>query len=178
MSQSLTSSESRAITLLGQGINPEMAAAAVGLSVSRISQLLSQEEHATAVAEARYKNLVAHSARDAKYDDLEDKLIKRLSDVLVFMTRPMEILAAIKTINGAKRRGASAPESLTTSQETVPLTMPVAILQQFSVNINNQVIKVGEKDLTTVQSGQLSRLLESRKIENVQITHSPGVANA
>ena len=42
----LTKAEERALSLLGQGVIPEQAAAASGLSASRISQLLSQDEFA------------------------------------------------------------------------------------------------------------------------------------
>ena len=84
----LTSAESRALDLLGQGISPEHTSQAVGLSPSRISQLLSDENFAAKVAELRFESLEKHNKRDANYDDLEDKLIEKMRDCLPLMVRP------------------------------------------------------------------------------------------
>lgn len=173
MSQALSSSESRALTLLGQGINPEMTASAVGLSTSRISQLLSDPEFAAQVADLRYKNLAKHNERDSAYDSLEDSLLTKLKDLLPFMLRPMEVLKAIQVINAAKRRGASAPDSITAQQEVINLVMPVQIINQYSVNSHNQVIKAGAQDLVTVQSGRLKDLVaQAKKGAQDVISHS------
>ena len=67
--------EDRALSLLGSGISAESAATALGVSPSRISQLLSAPEFAEQVAELRYNNLQQHNHRDANYDSLEDKLL-------------------------------------------------------------------------------------------------------
>lgn len=163
MSQPLSSSESRALSLLGQGINPEMTASAVGLSVSRISQLLSDPEFAAQVSDLRYKNLAKHNERDAAYDSLEDTLLTRLRDLLPFMMKPMEVLKAIQVINAAKRRGASAPDSIISQQEVINLIMPVQIINQFSVNSSNQVIKAGQQELITVQSSRLTSLVAAAR---------------
>lgn len=159
----LNTTEERALTLLGQGLNPETVSAAIGVSASRISQLLSEPEFANKVAEARFKNLSKHNERDNAYDALEDQLVTKLKDCLPFMVRPMEVLKAIQVINQAKRRGSSAPEHITNQQTVVQLTMPTQILQQFTMNINNQVVKAGEQDLVTVQSGAMNNLLKGSK---------------
>ena len=168
MSQPLTSSESRALTLLGQGINPEMTASAVGLSTSRISQLLSDPEFAAQVADLRYKNLARHNERDLAYDTLEDTLLSRLRDLLPFMLKPIEVLKAIQVINAAKRRGASAPDSITAQQEVINLIMPVQIINQYTVNSANQVIKAGQQELVTVQSSRLTTLVADLKAKVAQ----------
>lgn len=162
MSQNISSSESRALALLGQGINPEMTASAVGLSVSRISQLLSDPDFANQVADLRYKNLVKHNQRDATYDEMEDILAKKFHDLIPFMMKPMEILKALREINALKRRGSSAPDSITQQQEVIQLVMPVQIINQYRVNSANQVIQAGQQELITVQSSRLGQLaLES-----------------
>jgi hypothetical protein len=174
-----TTTESRALSLLGQGLGPEVVAAAVGVSTSRISQLLSDPEFSAQVAEARFENLAKHNTRDNAYDGLEDTLIQKLKDCLPYMMRPMEILKSIQVINAAKRRGASAPEAITAQQTVVQLMMPTQIIQSFTTNINNQVIKAGAQDLVTVQSSNMTRLLESTKsnsqgIQNVSPSNQSG----
>jgi hypothetical protein len=176
MTTTTTSTETRALSLLGQGLGPEVVAAAVGVSVSRISQLLSAPEFSAQVAELRYENLAKHNTRDNAYDAMEDSLLEKLKDCLPYMMRPMEILKAIQIINAAKRRGSSAPEHITSQQTVVQLLMPTQILQNFTTNINNQVIKAGSQDLVTVQSASMNSLLSQMKkgIENVLPPQQPG----
>ena len=59
---------------------PEQTASAVGLSVSRISQLLSDPEFSAQVAELRFNNLQKHNERDSAYDTMEEKLLKKLEN--------------------------------------------------------------------------------------------------
>lgn len=163
MSQSFSSSESRALELLGQGLDPSQVGPAVGLTVSRISQLLSDPEFSAQVAELRFKNLSKHNARDSRYDDLEDKLLEKMENLLVFMMKPMEVLAAIKTINAAKRRGASAPDHILQQQTVINLTMPTQIINQFKVDSNKQVIQAGTQTLITAQSGTIQDLINKHR---------------
>jgi hypothetical protein len=89
----------------------------------------------------------------------------------------MEIARIYQIINGAKRRGQSAPESITASQEVVPLIMPTVITNKFTVNVNNQVIQAGQQPLITVQSGSMQALLSKHKESqdvNLLTNGSPG----
>lgn len=167
-----TSTEDRALSLLGQGINPEQVAAAIGVSPSRISQLVSDPIFAEKVFELRYKNLAKHNERDNAYDNLEDKLLKKLENLLPLMMRPMEVLKAVAVINAAKRRGSSAPESITQQQTVINLVMPTQIIQQFTRNSSNQVVKAGNQDLVTIQSGSMDRLLSSSTSSPFSSTNS------
>ena len=157
----------RALELLGMGVIPAQVAAALGVDISRISQLLSDEEFAAKVAEKRFANLRKHSERDNKYDALEDELIEKLQDCLPLMHRPMEVLKAIQTINAAKRRGASAPEHITNQNQIIQLNIPNALIEKFQVNINNQVISAGNQSLETIQSGSLLDMAKSSKLTNM-----------
>lgn len=168
----LTSAEERALDLLGQGINPEHTAMAVGLSPSRISQLLSDSEFAAAVSERRFTNLSKHNERDASYDDLEDKLLERMKDCLPLMVRPGEILKAIQVINAAKRRGSSAPSAITDQTTIINLVLPNQIINKFSLNGLNQVVQVTADDKTqpmlTIQSGTLlNQIKEKASVQSI-----------
>ena len=145
----------RALTLLGSGIQPETVAASLGVSASYISQLLSQEEFAAQVAELRFQNLQKHNARDNKYDTLEDDLLERMKDCLPLMYKPLEILKAIQIINAAKRRGASAPDTITQQQTIINLTLPTQIVNTFRTNSQNQVVSTGQTELITMQASTL-----------------------
>lgn len=155
-----SSTEDRALTLLGSGVSAEQTALALGISVSRISQLLSTEEFARQVAELRFTNLQKHNEIDASYDNIEEQLIAKMRELLPMMYRPMEILKAISIINAAKRRGQSAPQAITAQQQVITLNMPTQIIQKFTTNIHNQVIQAGTQELLTIQSNSLLKKVE------------------
>ena len=177
MSQNRSSSEIRAIKLLGDGLGPEQVAAAVGLSVSRISQLVSDGEISKEILDKRYSNLSKHNERDQKYDDVEDDLLERFAAVTPMMMRPMELLKGLKEINGMKRRGSSAPAHLVNQQTVLNLHIPVSVINHFTgagsgvkVNPMNQVVQAGGQELVTIQSGGMAGLLASQKVKDGEIT--------
>lgn len=159
----LSSTESRALKLLGDGFAPEQVASAIGVSPSRISQLLSDENFSQEVANLRYQNLAAHTDRDSRYDKLEDKLLQKLEASLSMLFDPMKIAKLLQVINGAKRRGVSSQEQIQTAQTVVQLNMPTQIFQKFVTNVNNQVIQAGSQELITVQSGKMAELLAASR---------------
>lgn len=150
-----TTTESRALELLGKGIPPAAVAAALGVDPSRITQLLSDDTFAASVVEKKFESLSKHATRDMAIDQLEDHLLDKLKDTLPFMTRPMEILKSFSVINAAKRRTLSHTDQVTTQQTIVTLNIPSIIVQKFSQNIHNQVTAVGQQSLVTMQSSSL-----------------------
>lgn len=162
----LSNTEQRALSLLGGGYSPEVVASSLGVTTSRISQLLADENFAKQVIDLKFQNLQKHNIADASYDEMEDKLQKRFSESLPMLHRPMEILKAMKEINAMKRRGVSSPEAITHQNQVVNLYMPVKITNKYITNINNQVVKVGEKELLTVQSSAMEQLAARRKKSN------------
>jgi len=157
--------EQRALSLLSSGVGNEATAAALGVTPSYISQLLSDSAFSGIVEQKRYENLAEHNVRDKKYDSLEDSLLEKLRSSLPLMIRPAEITKALQTVNGCKRRGSDAPDSSTVHQTVISLVVPAQISERFAVNINNQVIKAGEQELSTIPSSELLKLSEEPKEE-------------
>lgn len=156
-----TPTTEKALNLLGSGINAEQTAAALGVTPSRISQLLAVELFAEKVAQMRYANLQKHNVRDNAYDNLEDKLLAKLDRAMPMLIKPESILKAMQIVNGAKRRGQPATQTTDTKQLVVNLTLPTVIAQKFSVDTNNQVVKAGEQSLITMPSGNLLDRVEA-----------------
>jgi predicted transcriptional regulator len=169
--------EAQALDLLGAGANPTQVAAALGVSESLISQFLSQEHFSKQVAERRYHSLLKHNNRDNKLDELEDLLIKKLENIIPYMHKPHEIIHAFTKINQAKRRGSSAPESISQQQTVITLNLPMQIIQSVQVNSANQVIRAGDQQLTTVQSGRLPQLSANLALPGAQNVHSRSTRN-
>ena len=165
MTALMNSTEERILKLLGQGIDAGVVANAVGVTPAVISQYLSDATFSAKVAELRFAALSKHNDRDAVLDALEDELLEKMQDLLPLMHRPMEVLKAIQVINAAKRRGASAPSSIQQQQPVINLTLPVQLIQQFKFEANsqNQVTRVGDIDLVTIQSGNVANLAKESK---------------
>lgn len=160
--------DSRILQLLGAGAPNSVVASAVGVTESYISQLISKEDFRSELQELKFNALQSHNARDAKYDSLEDKLVKQFEDNLVLIQNPMQALKALQVVNGLKRRGTSAPEAVTEQQNIVTLLIPQKIVQQFTTNINNQVVTIGDQTLQTMQSSALLNTLENKKQQRLQ----------
>lgn len=160
-SPGVTSSvEEKALTLLGSGVPAESVASALGVVPARIAQLLSNKLFADKVAELRYKSLQQHNRRDGKYDSMEDILLAKLEKSLPLMVKPDTILKAINTVNGATRRGQSAPDQVVNQQNLVQIIMPAVISRKFTIDINNSVTKAGDQELHTMPSGNLLTQVE------------------
>lgn len=155
-----SSIEERALSLLGAGINSESVASALGVTPARISQLLAEKHFSQAVSKLRYENLQKHNKRDDLYDSLEDKLLIKLEKSLPLLVRPETILKAMTVVNGAKRRGQSAPQQVSNQQNIVNLILPAVIAEKFTIDINNQVTRAGDQDLMTMPSGNLLKQVE------------------
>ena len=166
-----TGNARKALDLLGSGVQPVQVAAAIGVSEGYISQLLSDEQFQLAVAQKRYDSLLAASARDASYDAIEDELLQKLKTSLAFMTKTGEILAAIKVINGAKRRGATSAVGAQANSQVVQLVLPAGVRARFAQDAQGQVVEVqtdtGSHSLLTATSSGVKQLLAAQKSQLV-----------
>lgn len=158
-----TSTETRALELLSTGIEQVAVASALGITESRLSQIISQPEFTAALAEARYKQLAKHNETDNLYDKIERKLAEKLERSSDLMFKPQEIARTLSLVNGLKRRGASNPDSIVRQKNVVRLNIPIAVLNKFQMNAAGQVVSVetedGAANLVTMQSGNLKELL-------------------
>lgn len=160
-SPGVTSSlEEKALALLGSGISADSVASALGVTPGRISQLMAETAFAEEVSKLRYEALQSHNVRDNRYDRLEDKLLIILETSLPLMVKPSDIVNAMARVNAAKRRGQSAPAQVVNQQNIINLTLPTVIVDKFTIDMNNQVVKAGEQELLTMASGNLLKQVE------------------
>lgn len=174
--QGVTSTtEEKALELLGNGLSNEIVASAIGVTPARITQLLADENFAAEVQRRRFINLQKHTIRDNAYDEIEDKLLQKLKGSLGLIMKPDTILKAIKVVNEAKRRGNSGTAAITDKTNIVQIAIPQIIKQNFVTNINNQVVQVGDRELTTMSADTLQvELEESRNVIETREDNSGG----
>lgn len=156
--------KSKILRLLGSGLSAEIVANAVGCDPSYISQLLADDEFRNQVSEERIKSLTSATARDEKYDTLEDRLLQKLSDTLDFFIKPRDVLFALATVNRMERRGTRPQESTVINNKIVNLVLPQRVSNQFIVNSGQQIVGIstdsGVKSLVTLDSKYVNNLAQ------------------
>lgn len=161
-----TSLEERALALLVY-LPPGKVAESLGVDPSRISQLLADEEFKEKLATEKFEALNKHNNADAELDQIEDAVRARLLENIDQVYKPFELLKILQVVNLAKRKGSVLPVGNTEVNKILNLTMPVTIIQQFTTNISNQVTRVGDMDLLTIQSSTIANNLKELEKQRV-----------
>lgn len=156
--------------LLAKGLSQAVVASIVGVDPSYVSQLMGQDEFAAEVSEGRAIAVGQHIKRDERLDSLEDGMIGKVEEMVKspFMFRkPMEAVRALQIVNGLKRRASNVLDAQAgTTGTVVMLTMPKTIVNNFYapvLDINQNVVKIGDTDLITVQSAGMLVLASQEK---------------
>lgn len=159
----MTVDRRRIIELLGSGLNAEIVATAVGIAPSNISAMMGEEEFRAEVIALRSENLQANSKRDRNIDAIEDGLIEKIADAVSdnLIYKPNEVLRAFQVINGARRRGVPAHESIIVNNTVVNLQLPPVVKRHFTINQQGEVVGIEDQTLVTMPTHQLLRSLAS-----------------
>jgi hypothetical protein len=153
--------------LLGEGLNPSVVANAVGCTPGFVSQLLADENFKQDVTELRVSKLTAATGRDRRYDNVEDTLLGKLETAIPLLFRPVEILAALRIINQATRRGASADQAPVTYKTVVNLNLPEIARTKLVLNQDNQVIEIAGRAMATMPANVLLKQLGVEDAEQI-----------
>ncbi len=161
MSQTSTT-RNQALQLLAQNVAPSQVAAALGVTESAISQLLSQEDFSAELESVR----VAATAEDLRYDErldtAESDALANIEGKLRFANM-QQSLQAFKILNTARRR----KESRVAAQQTgggvvVNITLPTAIVPQYVTNPKNEIIEVEGKTMVSASPTRMEEILVAR----------------
>lgn len=170
----LSNNQSKALSLLGQGVSPVMVASTLGVSEALISQFLSDGRFASEVTKLKLHSLQQQTALDNKYVEAEVKLVDKLLKVIPLMTKPMDILRGIQTVNATKRRGAQEGSAITQTSNIVQITLPGVFAAKFVTNSQNQVVEVqddtGARSLITATPASLDQFAAEAFRESEAIT--------
>lgn len=169
MTNAVTSTKDRAMTLLGKGLSTSVVASALGVTDGAISQLLADPIFAAEVQKLRFASLTASSELDDRYNDMEGKLLTKLERNLPLIQKPREILQAINVVNGAKRRGAGSADPNAITANIVQISVPAVIHNKFVTNVNNQIVEVRDgsgsaSTLVTISADSLDRVVREKAL--------------
>lgn len=159
------STKAQACMLLGKNVSESQAADILGVSPGLISQYKEDSNFLEQVRLMQLESSLAASIRDEKIDELEDALLDRTKQILPFITKPMEVVGVLRTINSLQRRGTQAAQSAFANQQpnVATLTLPAFISNTevtIRFNTNNEVIEVNDRPLTTMPAAAVGRLAE------------------
>lgn len=160
-------SKEQIIALAESGIAHSLIAKRTGVSESYISQVLSEDSIRTKTIQAQLAVLDERTARDAKYDAIEDALLEKTSEIVPNLYKPQDIIKVLMMINKAERRGASSQQlaELANSRQdsVVPLELPERIRTKIIKSHTKEVISVNGRGLITKDSRTLLQEIESEK---------------
>lgn len=159
------------IKLLGTGLLPAEVARAVGVDESYISQLQKEESFIQQVNELVTKTFADQSEIDDNYVEVERVLSKRLRENAPILFNQDQLLRTLKFANEAKKKMAPANHNSPGDSlggigkvvKAVTLILPIAVVKEFMLNPNNEIIGVGGEELTTLPSANINNLVEKNK---------------
>jgi predicted transcriptional regulator len=153
------------LELLSKGCSQVEVAELTGNTESAISQVATK--YATQLAVSRAEVSVATGAHGSKLDRLEALAAERLEGMMVLETDTMKLAKIFQILNGAIRRdsgekggSAGAASNTTNTQVIVQLSTPAHLAKRVSIltNSNNDVVRVGDRDLTAASMSYVSAL--------------------
>lgn len=131
------------ISYLGAGVSQAVAAEAVGVTASYVSQLLMEPGVLEEVALLKAGKLDAAVKADATVEQGEKLALERAIKLIPYIRSAREAVAVYGTLNAAKRKAQEdrASEGAGNSL-SVTLTLPKAGRIMIQVNTDNQIVDV------------------------------------
>lgn len=160
----------RISTLLASGLKAAQVATVVGVSPSRISQLLQEDEFKllldSKMAE-QDKTDVEEVAITAKYHAAEHLLLDQITQ-LAPVSELRDVVGALKVVadrqDKAKTRLNPIPVAGTTiHQNIVQLTLPSQALPEIHISGSREVVGIGDNNLAPLSSQGVTSLFASRR---------------
>lgn len=157
-----TKAEEDILRLLSDGHSQETVSTTLGITPSQISQYLSKDDFRSELSVRKSKKLEKYKKLDDGYDRLEQKVMDKLEQSIMFVSKPGELTAILTRLNAAKRRMSDpSTNNAVPIQQIVQVVLPTAIIHQFTKTAEGHVVAVDSKSLVTIPSSVLSSLANS-----------------
>lgn len=165
------------VRYLVQGVDQKEIASIVGCSEGYVSQVKERKDYDLLVEEAKrsIKITEQQAVRVIKYEDLEDKILAKLTDDLPFaeyseVMKLMEILHRRKAPAGG---GANITINNNTQNndnriQSVVLQLPQAAVPEIRLNTQNEVIGIGSDSLAPMSATNVKGLFAQLTMKKEQ----------
>lgn len=166
-----TKAEEDILRLLSDGHSADTVSTTLGITPSQISQYLAKDDFRAELASRKSLKLDKYKKLDDGYDELEQSVLTKLKEALVYVSKPGELTAILSRLNAAKRRmGDSAVSSAVPVQTIVQVVLPTTLVHQFTKTAEGHVVAVDSKSLVTMPSGALASLaFKNNSVENAKL---------
>jgi hypothetical protein len=169
MSFNLSIQMHRVAALQASGLNSAQVSSIVGLSPSRISQIVASDEYKTLLEmkrEETEKKDVEETAITAKYLSAEHALINQVlnlapSSELRDVTNALRVVAERQEKSALRKNPVHA--SQVTHQNIVQLFLPQHAVPELSISSTNEVTAIDNKTLAPLSSGGVTALFSAMK---------------
>lgn len=183
-----TGTAAKLMKLMASGATQEEASKACGVDASLTSQYMSEPDFKEQLVELIAKSFAEANQIDNNYQAIEKNMSERLLKLTEFMMNPDQVLRVLKFANEAKRKTIPQvqPQGLGISGDGTVKILPALLLlpnvmtREFVLNPNNEVVGIDGKELTTLNSTSLNKLIENKrdsqlKLQNreVPVKHAP-----
>lgn len=176
----LSHNQTKALSLLGQGISPVMVASTLGVTESLISQYISEPRFSEEVTKLKLAGLQAQTDVDNKYLKAETMLVDKLIKTIPLISKPMDILRGIQVINATKRRGMADGAPVTHHTNIVQINLPAAMAAKFITNTAKQIVEIhddkGARSLVTSTPEAVSKYATEWEAERATERESIGIS--
>ena len=155
--------------LLAAGFSRIKVADMLNLKQGFIDTLLKDTKFAAEVEKEVTRRALGNIERDDRIDSLHDEVLTRMEDVVPYLEKPAMVLKAFQLINGAKlERDKRNLEQGTggNAGKVVNIILPSHLMVhavQHEVNANNEVVIVDSKPMVTMNSKEVTKLVDKAK---------------
>lgn len=155
----------RILNLLGSGLDSAVVASAVGVTPGYVSQLLADQDFASKVIERRTIELTRAKGLDDSWDEIEERLLDKIKDLIPFLTKPRDLIQLLVYANNAKRKTTLTAGAGAGGQEgnTVTVNLPQIVINQYKITMAGGMTEVAGRTLDIMKSSDLMKSLEKRR---------------
>lgn len=172
----------RILNMLTSGCSELEAAHAVGVDPSYVRQLKQEPDFVVQIKAKLLENHERAVQIDENYAAIEKQATDRLKTLVGLVHTPRDLMQIAAFANAAKKKTSGAEkvgEEGSADARLVKVIMPTVILNNFTVNPNNEIVQAGGRSLTTLNSASISSLvnkaMEQKAIEDQQVAAQPAL---
>lgn len=159
--------EQRVIKLASSGVAAVTIASMLNIDKSYVSQILGKEHISEAVQVSSLAKNATYEQLDEKWDNLEEKLLDKVSDRISFMDNKQLGVLLVAANNAKRRRGLENNIPSQNNIQITNITLPTRIIARYTTNSNNEITEVDGKVLDTMPSRNLLDRYESDNNERI-----------
>lgn len=167
---------------LAHGINAVQAAAAVGYSSARVSQLLQTEDFQSLVAEKSHELLTQYLDVNKSYDDIEKTALRNVAEALKFNRDPDLNMRAAMLANRAVRRGQfgyqQSPIVATQNVQRINLSLSFNLIQKAlngALDVTPVEVEKGATEENYATPAIVDQILQAVVTNGVELPHDHAV---